>query len=50
MKATALSANGEFRLTQQEQDELEAAVAEIREGHYTDGFELLRELQGLTTR
>lgn len=40
----------DFHLTPAEQEELEAALAEIRRGEYTDGRELLREIQGLSKR
>ena len=40
----------DFHLTEEEQEELELALAEIRQGQYTDGRELLRELKGQAPR
>ena len=36
-----------FQLTAEEEEELVAAMEEIRNGKYVDGHELLRELRGL---
>ena len=36
-----------FRLTAEEEEELVAALEEIRRGEYVDGHELLRELREL---
>lgn len=48
----AILAAGEtgFTLTAGEEDELVAAVQDIRSGHFEDGHELLRELKGLNGR
>jgi hypothetical protein len=45
--ALLISETSDFRLTQEEQEELALALAEIRRGDYTDGRELLQELKGL---
>lgn len=39
-----------FRLSEEDEDELELALSEIQQGNYTDGRQLLRELKGLTGR
>lgn len=39
-----------FRLSEDDQEELELALSEIQEGQFTDGRELLRELKGLSGR
>jgi hypothetical protein len=39
-----------FLLTDEEEDEFEAALAEIDAGFYTDGDEVLREIRALTCR
>jgi hypothetical protein len=39
-----------FRLSEEDEDELESALSEIQQGNYTDGRQLLRELKGLTSR
>ena len=39
-----------FRLTPEEEQELVAALHDIRSGNYEDGHELLRELKELTRR
>jgi hypothetical protein len=48
----AILAAGEtgFELTADEEDELVAALNDIRNGNFEDGHELLRELKGLTGR
>ena len=45
--ALLISEASDCRLTQEEQDELALALAEIRSGDYIDGRELLQELKGL---
>jgi hypothetical protein len=46
----AILAAGEtgFELTADEEDELVAALNDIRKGDFIDGHELLRELKGLS--
>ncbi len=39
-----------FSLSDEEQEDLELALAEIEQGAYTDGRELVRELKGLAGR
>ncbi len=39
-----------FHLTSDEEDELFAALEDIRSGNYEDGHELLRELRGMGRR
>jgi hypothetical protein len=48
----AILAAGEsgFQLTPDEEDELSAALEDIRSGNYEDGRELLRELKGRHAR
>jgi hypothetical protein len=48
--AVLVSEASNFHLTESEQEELELALAEIRRGEYTDGRELLKELQGVAAR
>jgi hypothetical protein len=48
--AVLISEGSGFQLTEGEQDELEAALAEIRRGEFIDGRELLRELKGAAKR
>ena len=48
--AVLISEGADFHLSEDEQQELELALAEIRMGHYTDGRELLRELKGQASR
>lgn len=48
--ALLVSETSDFRLTEEEQEELTLALAEIRNGDYTDGRELLQELRGLARR
>jgi hypothetical protein len=48
--AVLISETAEFHLSEADQDELEQAIAEIRQGQYTDGHELLRELRALASR
>jgi len=48
--ALLVSETSVFRLSEEEQEELTLALAEIREGNYVDGRELLNELKGLTRR
>jgi hypothetical protein len=45
-----LAAGEDFELTADEEDELVAALNDIRNGDFEDGRELLRELKGLTGR
>ena len=37
-----------FRLTAEDEDELFAALQDIDDGNYEDGYELLRELKALS--
>ena len=48
----AILAAGEsgFQLTADEEEELFAALNDIRSGNYEDGYELLRELRGMGQR
>lgn len=39
-----------FRLSRDEEDELFAALQDIRSGSYEDGYELLQELKDLNRR
>jgi hypothetical protein len=39
-----------FRLTADEEEELSAALNDIRSGSYEDGDDLLRELRGMSRR
>ena len=39
-----------FQLSEEDQQDLELALSEIRNGDYTDGRELLRELKGISGR
>lgn len=39
-----------FALSEDDEEALELALAEIQEGNYTDGRELLRELKGSAGR
>ena len=48
--AVRISEGSDFQLSDSEEEELELALAEIRNGDYTDGRELLQELKGLTNR
>lgn len=48
--AVLISEDSTFHLTESEQEELEVALSEIRQGNYTDGRELLRDLKGITAR
>ena len=50
--AVAILAAGEsgFQLTADEEEELFAALNDIRSGNYEDGHELLRELRGMSRR
>ena len=48
--AVLISEGSDFHLPEAEQQELEAALDEIRRGDYTDGRELLRELKGLAKK
>ena len=48
--AVLISEGSDFQLSDSEEEELELALAEIRNGDYTDGRELLQELKGLTNR
>jgi len=48
--AVIISEESEFHLSDEDQQELELALAEIRQGKHTDGRELLRELKGLASR
>lgn len=48
----AILAAGEagFQLTEDKEEELVAALRDIRSGNYEDGYELLREIQELARR
>ena len=48
--AVLISEGSDFQLSDSDDGELELALAEIRNGDYTDGRQLLQELKGLTTR
>ncbi|HEU4889167.1 MAG TPA: hypothetical protein VFV49_14875 [Thermoanaerobaculia bacterium] len=48
--AVLVSRTSDFRLTDEEQEELELALDEIKRGEYTDGRELLLELKALAGR
>ena len=48
--AVLISEGSDFHLSDADGEELEAALAEIRRGDYTDGHDLLRELKGLAAR
>ena len=48
--AVLISEGSDFQLSDSDEEELELALAEIRNGDYADGRELLQELKGLTTR
>jgi hypothetical protein len=48
--AVLISEGSDFHLTETEQQDLEAALAEIRRGEYADDRELLRELKGLAKK
>ena len=48
--AVLISEGPDFQLSDSDEEELELALAEIRNGDYADGRELLQELKGLTTR
>ena len=39
-----------FRLTPAEEEELVAALEDIRSGNYVDGYDLLQEIKGLSGR
>jgi hypothetical protein len=39
-----------FRLSAADEEELVVALEDIRSGNFEDGYELLRELRGLTGR
>ena len=45
-----VSEDSRFHLTEEDEVELELAMAEIQRGEYTDGHALLLELKGLTSR
>ena len=48
--AVLISDESGFALSEVEEQELETALAEIQQGNYTDGRELLRDLRGMTAR
>ena len=48
--AVLISEGSDFQLSDSDEEELELALAEIRNGDYADGRDLLQELKGLTTR
>jgi hypothetical protein len=45
--AVLISEGSDFHLTEGEQQELEAALAQIRSGDFVDGRALLEELKGI---
>ena len=46
--AVLIPEESNFRLSEDEEAELELALAEIQQGNYTDGRALLRELKGIS--
>jgi len=48
--AVLIPEESNFQLSDDEQQELELALAEIQQGNYTDGRQLLRELKGMSPR
>lgn len=48
--AVLIPEESSFQLSENEEKELELALAEIQQGNYTDGRALLRELKGMSPR